>query len=110
MVRPTRFEIAEAAENARLVLSITGELDLNTAPELARRVDEGLNREVQKVTLDLSELTFMDSSGLRLLIELNQRAGQDSWVLGLIGPRQESASAVLRLTGADVALPFEGRS
>jgi anti-anti-sigma factor len=110
MVRPTRFEIAEAAEKARLLLSITGELDLNTAPELARRVNDGLRGEVEKVTLDLSELTFMDSSGLRLLIELNQRAGQDSWELGLIAPTRESANAVLRLTGADVALPFEGRS
>lgn len=110
MVRPTRFEIAEAAENARLLLSITGELDLNTAPELARRVDEGLRREIVKVTLDLSDLTFMDSSGLRLLIEFNQRAGRDSWELGLIAPKHESASAVLRLTGADAALPFDGRA
>ncbi len=109
MVRPTRFEITEASESADLLLSIAGELDLNTVPELARRVEDGLGEEVGRVTLDLSELTFMDSSGLRLLIELNQRAGRDDWELRLIAPKHESASAVLRLTGADAALPFEGR-
>ena len=110
MVRPTRFEIAELTESTEFLLSITGELDLNTAPELARRVEDSLGAEVRKVTLDLSELTFMDSSGLRLLIELNQRAGRDGWELRLIAPKHESASAVLRLTGADTALPFEGRA
>ncbi|HEX5852305.1 MAG TPA: STAS domain-containing protein [Solirubrobacteraceae bacterium] len=108
MVRPTRFEVAEATQSATLVLSIAGELDLNTATELARRVEDGLGRGASRVTLDLSALTFMDSSGLRLLIELDQRAGRDSWELGLIAPKHESASAVLRLTGADLALPFEG--
>jgi anti-anti-sigma factor len=58
------------------------------------------------LTLDLSNLTFMDSSGLRLLIELNARAGQDGWTLALLPSRHESTNMVLRLTGADTALPF----
>ncbi len=108
MVRPTRFEVAEEDMDGKLVVSVAGELDLSTAQELAHRIDERLGDGATNVMLDLSELTFMDSSGLRLLIELHQRAEQDSWELNLIAPKLESARAVLRMTGADVALPFEG--
>jgi hypothetical protein len=48
----------------------------------------------------------MDSTGLRLLIELNQRAQRESWTLTLTAPKLESAAIVLRTTGADSALPF----
>jgi len=87
-------------------LRIKGELDLGTVPVLARHLDEQLGNKPTTLTLDLSALTFMDSSGLRLLIELNERAAHEAWDLTLIPSRHESANAVLRMTGADAALPF----
>jgi anti-sigma B factor antagonist len=58
------------------------------------------------LVLDLSGVTFMDSSGLRLLIELNERAQREGWSLSLISREHEAATLVLRITGADAALPF----
>jgi anti-anti-sigma factor len=52
----------------------------------------------------------MDSSGLRLLIELNKRANRNDWQLTLIPSKHESAKAVFQLTGVDSALPFEDPS
>jgi anti-anti-sigma factor len=104
MVRQTRFEITQTASGSSLTLSIAGELDMRTAEILAARVDQ--HRD-QNLTLDLRELAFMDSSGLRFLIELNDRSQRESWQLHLIRPRQEAAAVVLRVTGADNALPFE---
>ncbi len=89
-----------------MILTIAGELDLNTATRLAQRVEEALREEVSLLTLDLSNLTFMDSSGLRLLIELNRRADDEAWTFALVPSRHESTNMVLRLTGADTALPF----
>lgn len=91
-------------------MSVAGELDLSTAPGLASHVENKLEGKLTTLTLDLSDLTFMDSSGLRLLIELNQRAGEQTWNLTLIPSKHASAQTVLRLTGADVALPFEDAS
>jgi ABC-type transporter Mla MlaB component len=48
----------------------------------------------------------MDSTGLRLLIELNQRAQRESWTLTLTALKLESAAIVLRTTVADSVLPF----
>jgi anti-sigma B factor antagonist len=107
MVRPTTFEITEQTKGETRVLSVIGELDLGTITALARQVDAKLSEQPTALMLDLTELTFMDSSGLRLLIELNDRSRREAWKLTLIRSKHERANAVLRLTGADSALPFE---
>ena len=92
---------------SEVILAVSGELDMSTIDTLAGQVDTHLQRSVNSLTLDLSDLAFMDSTGLRLLIELNDRAEREPWRLRLVGPRQHAASRVLRITGADLALPFE---
>ncbi len=107
MIRPTTFTIRDLTDGADLKLAVEGELDLGTIPVLSRGVDDLLGASPTNLTLDLSAVTFMDSSGLRLLIELGERAKRDGWQLKLVASKHESANAVLRMTGADTALPFE---
>jgi anti-sigma B factor antagonist len=110
MVRPVKFEISQRGEGAQVTLSIVGELDMSTVPQLSDRVGELLTGGATGVTIDLHDLAFMDSSGLRLLIEIYDRSRLEGWGLRLISPRHEAAALVLRATGADTALPFqEGR-
>ena len=107
MVRPTNFEIHEEDTEPALVLTVTGELDMNTVELLARQVEERLSKGPRPLTLNLAELAFMDSSGLRLLIDLYDRSQRETWKLTIVAPRNEAATMVLRATGADTALPFE---
>jgi anti-sigma B factor antagonist len=106
MVQPEKLEIGERAEGADLVLSVEGELDLSTIPRLAQHIDGRIGSVGASLLLDLSGVTFMDSSGLRLLIELHHRAQREGWKLSLTAPAHEAAQLVLRITGADAALPF----
>jgi anti-anti-sigma factor len=99
-----------APAESEVIIAVSGELDMSTIDALTDHVETALQRPVESVTLDLGDLAFMDSTGLRLLIELNDRAGQERWRLRLIGPRDEAAARVLQITGADVALPFERES
>jgi anti-anti-sigma factor len=108
MVRPTKFEITQRSTGSTLNVSVTGELDLRTVETLSQHLDDALGQRITALTLDLRELAFMDSSGLRFLIELNDRARQQEWQLRLIAPKHEAAALVLRVTGADTALPFQG--
>lgn len=108
MVRPVRLEVRVQPGRERPTLAVDGELDLSSIPLLAQHIDTQIESEQEALTLDLSGVSFMDSSGLRLLIELNERAERDGWSLSLIAPQNESATLVLRMTGADRALPFEG--
>jgi anti-sigma B factor antagonist len=107
MARPTTFTITEETRGESSVLALVGELDLSTVPELARRVEGRLAQKPTRLTLDLGDLTFMDSSGLRLLIELDRRSRTEAWKLTLIPSKHDSTQMVLRLTGADAVLPFE---
>jgi anti-sigma B factor antagonist len=107
MVRPTKFEITEQDTESTLELSITGELDMNTVELLTVQVERHLAKGIRALRLDLAELGFMDSSGLRLQIELHDRSRREGWELTIVAPRSESALMVLRATGADTALPFE---
>lgn len=104
MVRPTKFEITQRDDRS---LAVAGELDMNTVPQLAGLVDDQLKSDPADLTLDLRELSFMDSSGLRLLIELHDRSRTQGWRLRLIAPEHDAAMLVLRATGADTALPFQ---
>jgi anti-anti-sigma factor len=107
MARRADLSIRDSGTEADVVLALSGELDLSTIDALTAQVDTQLQRPVDSLTLDLRDLAFMDSTGLRLLIELNDRARRGRWRLKLIGPRHEAASRVLHITGADAALPFE---
>ena len=105
---PEAFEIAEITSSGVTTLSVRGELDMHTAAMLADRIDASLSGEGgAALRLDLGELAFLDSSGLRLLIDLHHRSQRDGWTLRLVAPRREEASLALRVSGADAALPFE---
>jgi anti-anti-sigma factor len=105
VIQAAPFEIRSEmdASGGRLVLS--GELDIATAPEVDEAARAMLSQGVRDLVVDLRGLTFVDSSGLRLLIVLNERATAEGWSLGLLGPPDASLS-VFQITGADENLPF----
>ena len=67
-----RVEIAPDRE--RVTVRVVGEIDLATAPEIERPVVELLDSGFEHVVLDLHGVTFMDSSGIRVLISTHQHA------------------------------------
>ena len=98
--RPPRFAIEASREPAgRVVLALSGELDLVTEPQLAAALDEAAG---QPVRIDLSELAFMDSTGLRALLA----AAREVPGLELTGPLQPPVRRLLELTQTLAILPF----
>lgn len=57
-------------------ITVAGELDLSNVEELRTQVDAVLASSPRSAVFDLSGLEFVDSSGLGLLIDAAQRAGQ----------------------------------
>src|SRR3954451_16947535 len=98
------LEVSAVVSDKTAIVHIAGELDLATAPEL-ETVLHGLERQCARIVLDLSHLTFIDSTGLRLAVMEHHRATMDGFefaIAGATGPVLD----VLRLTGLDVALPM----
>jgi anti-sigma B factor antagonist len=88
-----------AADGPRLV-KVHGEVDLATAPDLEATVRKVLDDAPRGVDLDLRDLTFIDSSGLRSLVAVSKDASARGVPLALRNvPRH--AQRVLELTGLD---------
>lgn len=102
---PSALEIDSQlrADTARLTPS--GELDIATAPQLEQEVRSLLSRAVGRVVIDLSRLTFIDSSALGLFIALNERSAKEGWKLALVRPTGQ-VRAVFETTGAEESLPL----
>ena len=84
-------------------LELSGELDLSTAPQVEdclRTVEE---RRPPLVVLDLRELRFMDSTGLRLILSADARAREESRRFGIV-PGPESVQRVFEITGLEMRL------
>jgi len=105
MIRPAPFEIQSETVSGAARLTVIGELDIATVPELRARARAVIAQSIQSLTIDLGQVEFIDSSGLSVLIELNGRAQSEGWTLGLTRP-PERAFLVFSITGADDQLPF----
>ncbi len=105
MVEPAPFEVRSEFEADTSRLTVVGELDIATKPQLEEAAHAAIARGGRDLTIDLRELSFMDSSGLSLLIILNGRAKDEGWTLRLLKP-VGPALTILTLTGADKNLPF----
>jgi anti-anti-sigma factor len=82
-----------------------GELDMAFAPVLASTIAELRDSGFNHLIVDLRALDFVDSTGLRLLLELNSAAQADSHRLELIAGPPE-VQRVFELTGTLAILPF----
>jgi anti-anti-sigma factor len=61
----------------RVRLAVSGELDCQTAPRLRTSVTETLDRRrLERLQLDLSNLTFIDAAGVRCLLECEREASR----------------------------------
>jgi len=86
-----------------LVVSLTGELDLATAPELEEAIERAQGGSA--IIVDLRELTFIDSSGIRALLKVHT-AGQNGHSTVSFIRGRSNVQKVLELAGVDEVLPW----
>jgi anti-anti-sigma factor len=97
---PSPFSIAGSSLDGRTTLTVRGELDLATAPELEAAVRAGLDDG--DVVLDLRELEFMDSSGVRVLVTAHAEAAERGRDFAVVRPAPTSPVAkILVIAGLD---------
>ena len=98
-------EASLTRQRPQVVLALDGELDVANAAEAQKRMlCLDLPRGSQLV-LDLSELTFMDSTGIRVILQAEQHAAMHGAHLVIVRP-PDSVMRVLELVGLDDQLDF----
>lgn len=99
------FEVRTETADDRCTLFLLGELDLSSVAVLqeARRDASKMARDL---TLDLSDLRFLDSSGLREILQADAEARSNGHTLSLRGG-QPNVMRVFQISGLVDRLPFE---
>jgi anti-sigma B factor antagonist len=97
---PASWKITEVADlRGDRTLVVHGELDIATAPELVAMLDR-LRRQGHPVTLDLAEVTFMDSTGLTTLMDAHVQSTLDGWTFN-VRRMSPAVKRVFALAGVD---------
>jgi anti-anti-sigma factor len=103
------FETQAQVRGKTVHLLLAGEFDLAAKEEFEQRLREALSPGPEAVVLDLRQVKFMDSTGLRLVVEawnLSRQRGFGFTVL----PASGAVARLFEQTGLDQTLPISGRA
>jgi anti-anti-sigma factor len=106
-VNPVPFEVKTGdVEHGVYTISVCGELDLSTAPELEGPLQQALEGGEGSVLIDLSQCEFIDSTGIALIVRAWQQldAGENGRSL-VICSQNDQVRRVLEITGLELSIP-----
>ncbi len=81
------------------IASIDGEIDVSNSARLLSRLTEAVGNAVTGVLLDLSDLDFLDSSGVHMLYELSDRLANRQQRFAVVIPAGGTPRRALELSG-----------
>jgi anti-anti-sigma factor len=101
---PGNFDVTVDRQGSNVTVAPSGEIDLATVRLVTEAIEASGEPFVQLI-LDLRNVSFIDTSGLRLVLELNQRAERDGFGLTIVrGSR--AVQRVFEISGLEDRLPF----
>ncbi len=100
-INSRQLEVRVEADERCTRLFLKGELDVATAPEVLGHLQHAATERVPEVVVDVSELVYVDSTGLSLFVTEHKRALVDgtTFVLSCPTPEIKRLLAVTGLTG-----------
>lgn len=91
------FRLRSSRIGDAVVVEVAGEVDMATAPELARAIDAGLDG-AGRVVVDLSEATFLDSSALNTLVHCQRGLAEEGVAFSVVSPSGRVLRKVFEIT------------
>lgn len=101
----SRLDVQDVACGGEHRLVLAGELDIASAPCFEKIARHICRVKPQRLVLDLRKLTFLDSSGISVILALSKSCRESGQELGLI-PGQRQVQRIFALSGAEALLPF----
>jgi anti-anti-sigma factor len=97
---PGELTVASSTAGQTATLALAGELDIATAPQLERKMSEVDREGVSVLVLDLRNLSFIDSTGLRVVLGIADAANEKG-IRPVIVRGPAAVQRVFVLTGAE---------
>jgi anti-anti-sigma factor len=102
-VKALDWSVEERGPTVRLRLA--GELDISSAGAIEVELKRIEDAKPEVVVLDLHEVRFIDSTGLRVVITADERAREGGWRFSIV-PGPEAVQRVFRITRLEERLDF----
>jgi anti-sigma B factor antagonist len=87
------------------VVAPTGEIDMLTVDELRRQLAAAADAAPEVLVVDLSEVSFIDSTGLGAVVEANARASRAGTRVAVVVPHGSAPAVTIGLAGLKGVLP-----
>jgi anti-sigma B factor antagonist len=94
------FQVVERDEAGVRVVAVAGELDIATAPELCARLDSSRAVRKPRLLVDLSQVDFCDSTGLRALLGAAAEVRAHGGRFAIVCPPAGDVARLLAIVGA----------
>lgn len=104
---PAQFRVDVQPERDLVRVYPVGDLDLATVADVRAQLQELRAAGFSHLILDLRRTTFLDSSALHMVVEINATAANDGFDF-TITPGPPTVQRAFELTGLDTRLPFDG--
>jgi anti-sigma B factor antagonist len=101
-----RFSFDVAKGPRATVITLAGELDVVCADVFRRRFTDATEDEPDQVVMDLRGLTFLDSTGLALLLRVNEISRDLGFGLSMVSADEDAVGKIFRMTGTNSILPL----
>jgi anti-anti-sigma factor len=99
--------LAVATEDGILVARLNGEIDLANAKPIGTAISDAVDNDLAGVVIDLSDVTYLDSSGVHLVFDLAERLAARQQMLALAVPEGARIRRVLDLVNVDAVAAVE---
>ncbi len=100
MTKQSQLEIVWSTEHNYSLMKITGEISYADSPIFEKKAEEALVQTKKNILIDLSNLTYISSAGLRILLKLAKELAGAKKNLALFG-LNEFVSSVFRISSFD---------
>ncbi|GAA3304045.1 MULTISPECIES: STAS domain-containing protein [Dactylosporangium] len=94
------MQVTSTVEGSRAVVTASGELDVATAPELRAYLHKIVDEGASTLIVDLSDVGFLDSTTLGVLISVHKRLAEAGGVVELVIPHARLLR-IFQITGLD---------
>ena len=98
-----RFEVEECWSDRLVVLSVCDEVDMLSAPQLTEAICNALRKAPAGLIVDLTEVNFLASVGMSVLVATQEAADAMSVPFGIVA-EGSATSRPIRLLGIDAVL------
>ena len=107
-MKPGELTINHTSDGGHVTLEVAGELDLASSPQLGSAVREACERRPATLVVDIRCVSFIDSTGLRALVEAQLVCKECGSGLEVVVGESPSQRRLLEITGLLENLPVRG--